>query len=77
MAEGHGGHYGPLVIAWGGLFPQIGARVPVVSKHEGVPANVLFILREATREEYLACCQDRGFQPVLRPGQRFYEVHTD
>lgn len=74
------GWYGPLIIAWDGKFPTPGDRCVVKNKApgtEGCPNPVLYIVREATQEEWLASLAERGRVQQPRPGQRYFEVQVD
>lgn len=78
------GHYGPIILGFDdrqGNTPTIGARYVGIQGHGQQP---YLVLREATREEWLASALDNGHTPnaaaldhASRPGCKFYEVSTD
>lgn len=74
------GYYSDLVIAWSANFPTVGTILPTLNKGElaeSWPVQPLYILREATQEEWLESMAERGYSARPKVGDRYFAVTTD
>lgn len=75
------GHTGPMILAFHGPCTIGGIWRPHLEYLPGThtPAPPVLIVRQASQDEYLACCIERGITPTPEQEQSkyFYEVVTD